>query len=547
MGKEVEPMLAHDTCEQVDRCLFGLICRHSYEEIWVTDKHGYTVYVNPACERYYGVKAEFFFGKNVRELEKRGYFYPAIAPLVMEQKREITQVQQTCVGKVLLVTASPVFDKDGEVMLVIENSRDITAFEEMRKQFADGASSVGGYGLSIESPGDTISDPWVMFYGSTMKETRAVALKAAQGDVSVLITGETGTGKSILAKYIHRHSRRASGPFLTVSCPAIPESLFESELFGYRAGAFTGAKYGGKPGLFQLAEKGTVFLDEIGDMPLSIQAKLLHVLEEREFIPVGGSSPVHVDVRVIAATNKDLSSLIASGRFRGDLFFRLNVIRIDLPPLRDRKEEIAEFAGFFLRRLCDRYQTTKVISPEAVEALTGYTWPGNVRELEHVLESLFFTCESTIIRKRDLPAHILTDEGEKQSGGRSGTSTAIGTQALAIRRVEVENTGKGVPRQYGETSIQPGQYDRTSSCVFPRHYNEAAPLSNDPKIAAISRRRESRLRASRAFTQEELLDLYNAQGSTYKVARITGLSQSTVYRRLKEAMRERSSSPIKKD
>ncbi|HHY38537.1 MAG TPA: sigma 54-interacting transcriptional regulator [Clostridia bacterium] len=467
-------MLADGTCQQVDRCLFGLICRHSYEEIWVTDKNGFTVYVNPACERYYGVKAEFFLGKNVRELEKHGYFYPAIAPLVMEQKREITHIQQTCVGKVLLVTASPVFDENGEIMLVIENSRDITAFEEMRKDFANSSSVVRGYGYSIESPGEVINDPWVMFYSPSMRELRTVALKAAQGDVSVLITGETGTGKSILAKYIHRHSKRASGPFLTVSCPAIPESLFESELFGYRAGAFTGAKYGGKPGLFQLAEKGTVFLDEIGDMPLSIQAKLLHVLEEREFIPVGGSRPVQVDVRVIAATNKDLSALTASGRFRSDLFFRLNVIHIHLPPLRDREEEIAEFIGFFLRRLCDRYQTTKVISPKAVDALTKYPWPGNVRELEHVLESLFFTCDSTIIREQDLPEHILA------------------------------NCGKSV-----ETS---------------RHRNSRSSTKRAPTRAFT-------------FTKEELLDLYNSYGSTYKVAKITGLSQSTVYRRLKEVIR----------
>ncbi len=228
----------------------------------------------------------------------------------------------------------------------------------------------------------------------------------AQTNSTVLIDGETGTGKELVARAVHSSSPRRASPFVAVNCAALPESLLESELFGHEKGAFTGA-VGQRKGRFEMAHGGTIFLDEVGEIPLPMQAKLLRVLQERRFERVGGSQTIEVDVRVVAATNRDLLRLAKEGKFREDLYYRLNVVKIDLPPLRDRTEDIPLLATHFVQKFSPPGSSPKLICPEAMEALLQHRWPGNIRELENAIERACVTSREDIIRPENLPAEIL--------------------------------------------------------------------------------------------------------------------------------------------
>lgn len=232
-------------------------------------------------------------------------------------------------------------------------------------------------------------------------------MKIAKSESTVLIRGESGTGKEVLAQSIHRLSHRNKGPFVAINCAAIPESLLESELFGYEEGAFTGAKKGGKPGRFELAKGGTLFLDEIGDMPLYLQAKLLRVLQERRIERVGGTKAIEVDVRIIAATHKDLESMIANNQFREDLYFRLNVIPLYVPPLRERKEDLYELIQYYMHKFCKRFgKEPKRFSSQALKKIFDYHWPGNIRELENMVEYIVNLEIGDLVTVSSLPASI---------------------------------------------------------------------------------------------------------------------------------------------
>ncbi|MCL6635411.1 MAG: sigma 54-interacting transcriptional regulator, partial [Peptococcaceae bacterium] len=240
---------------------------------------------------------------------------------------------------------------------------------------------------------------------------KAVAVKVARSASTVLLLGESGTGKELFAHAIHNASPRCLGPFVRVNCAALPENLLESELFGYQEGAFTGAKKGGKTGKFELADGGTIFLDEIGDMPLNMQAKILRVLQEREIERVGGSRPVKVDVRVIAATNRNLEEMVRKKQFREDLFYRLNVVTMEIPPLRERVEDIPLLVDFFLKKLARRLGCgRKKMSGDALAVLLHHRWPGNIRELENVLERALNIMEGDTVTPACLPYYLVKND-----------------------------------------------------------------------------------------------------------------------------------------
>jgi transcriptional regulator with PAS, ATPase and Fis domain len=266
-----------------------------------------------------------------------------------------------------------------------------------------------------------------------MRQVFERAMKVAQVDSTVLIQGESGVGKSFFAGLIHRASKRKEGPFIRVDCGAIPESLIESELFGYEDGAFTGARSRGKPGRFEIAEGGTLFLDEVGDLPLNVQVKLLRFLEENEVVRVGGTTTRKINTRVISSSNQDLEEMEAEGRFRKDLLFRLNVIPLRIPPLRKRVDEIPALINFLLKQCNDKCSTNKLILPRAVDRICRYSFPGNIRELANLVEQLVVLTPEKRIDLKDLPSHILLDES-KANPGLSGDEWNLPKQVARLER-----------------------------------------------------------------------------------------------------------------
>ncbi|WP_136066339.1 sigma-54 interaction domain-containing protein [Modicisalibacter radicis] len=275
----------------------------------------------------------------------------------------------------------------------------------------------------------------------SMRALNAKVRKIAPGDASVLIRGESGTGKELYAHALHRLSERATGPFIKLNCAAIPEQLFEAELFGYEEGAFTGARKGGKPGKFQLAHGGTLFLDEIGDMPLAMQVKLLRVLQDREVEAVGATRLVPVDVRVIAATHRPLESLVTRGEFREDLFYRVNVVPLTIPALRERREDVPGLARHLLKRLAERRgRRCPTLSDAALACLCRHGWPGNVRELENVLEAAFYLGGSRL-EVDDLPEALRGAPSAAAGGDGSLRATLEAAEREALERALSESGG----------------------------------------------------------------------------------------------------------
>lgn len=286
--------------------------------------------------------------------------------------------------------------EQGEILAIIEKASNTY---QLRKKEPRGHAEEG-----------RVSKALVIGKSPAMQEVARVVRKVAASPSTVLITGESGTGKELIALEIHRNSKRADQPFIKINCAAVPHHLIESELFGYEKGAFTGA-VNSKPGRFELAHEGTLFLDEVAEMPLEMQAKLLRVIQESEFERVGGLQTIRIDVRIVAATNKDLSREVKEGRFRDDLYYRLNVVSLFLPPLRERKMDIEDLVYFFLRRFNERLnKRIESIDPQCLKILANYSWPGNIRQLENVLERAVLMSESSILRTVDLPEEVFREE-----------------------------------------------------------------------------------------------------------------------------------------
>jgi len=379
----------------------------SYDGIWITDGQGNVLRVNAAYERITGIKFSEVAGKNMRQLVDEGYFDQSVTLLVMEEKKSVTINQVVRGNRRILVTGNPVFNEKGELSRVLTNVRDVTELVSLQDQLAKTKEQTLKYKTELSHlRSQHIKDDDIIFRSQAMARAVELALKIAEVDSTVLITGESGTGKELLAKLIHKQGKGVAKPFIKINCAAIPDQLLESELFGYEGGAFTGARKEGKPGLFELANKGTLFLDEVGDLPLVLQAKLLRVLQEKEVVRVGGTTAVPVDVRIIAATHRDMTEMVKAGKFRQDLFYRLMVVPIHLAPLRERKEDIPPLIKHFVDRINKRYNYGKRLSPGVIDRLVDYDWPGNVRELENVLERMMVTAGGDELTPDLLPEAI---------------------------------------------------------------------------------------------------------------------------------------------
>ncbi|MBE6034965.1 MAG: PAS domain S-box protein [Clostridiales bacterium] len=370
---------------------FEEICNHLIDAIYVSDKNGRTIYVNQAYLDFSGLKKEDFVGKSVYEINKEKKLYTnGVIPAVIstkERKEAVGTVISS--NKKIFITGIPIFDDRGELKYAVAHDKDIDHLEKLKDALALLKSQQISSNAELEYLRERQLDNLNLVANSqNLKEALQTAQTVASTDVTILITGESGTGKEIIADFIYKSSNRTTKPFLKINCSAIPGSLLESELFGYEEGSFTGALKGGKPGLLEIANGGTILLDEVGDMPLDLQTKLLRVLQEKEVSRIGSSKVIPLDVRILAATNKDLKKAIKEGVFREDLYYRLNVVPIYLSPLRERKEDIGDLVDKFLEKYNKKYVRLTSLTPDAISALYNYSWPGNIRELKNIMERM---------------------------------------------------------------------------------------------------------------------------------------------------------------
>ena len=374
--------------------LLRTILQHCAGTIFVTDGRGRIIYSNEESSSALGCSTRELIGTTIYDLVKQGLTNDAVSIRVIKEKRTISSRVYYKDGKETVVTGEPVFDDAGELIMVVVYgqkretiSMRIRSLEEDNKAIRQTLSHVMH---------DALSQNVVVAESPTTQNCLSIAEKAAHLDSTIMLYGESGSGKEVVARHIHSNSQRAQQIFLPVNCAAFPHELMESEFFGYDKGAFTGSNKDGKLGLFELADRGTLFLDEIGELNLLMQSKLLRVLETGEVKRVNGTQLRKVNVRIVAATNRDLKSMTTEGTFREDLFYRLNVIPITVPPLRDRQEDIPVLATYFLEQLNKKYSDHKRFARGALDVFKAYPWPGNVRELRNVIERLFVVSEDDI-------------------------------------------------------------------------------------------------------------------------------------------------------
>ena len=349
------------------------------------DRNGRILRLNRAYKNILGIGDENFIGQPAENLLEKGYLSELVSPHVLKTHKTKNIVVKIR-GKDVLLTGRPVFNEDGELARVVANIRDLTKLNELKNKLQKYHELAHRYETEIRHL--RAKEIKTKIVGTSPGTLRIISLAEQASRIlsTVLIYGETGTGKEVLAKSIHKLSNRKDGPFIAINCSSIPESLIESELLGYEAGAFTGSLKSGKIGLFEAAQGGTIFLDEISDMTLSMQTKLLRVLQDKKIRRVGSNKERAIDIRIIAASNKELKPCIASGEFRADLYYRLNIINIDIPPLRKRKEDIPLLINHFLDIFNRKYHRSKRLTKDQISMMMKYDWPGNIRELENMIE-----------------------------------------------------------------------------------------------------------------------------------------------------------------
>ncbi|WP_018923536.1 sigma 54-interacting transcriptional regulator [Salsuginibacillus kocurii] len=396
--------------------ILSVVLETAYEGVAVVDADANIQKMNEAYRNFLGIKPdEDVNGRSVTEVIENTQLHKTVETGIPERGK--TQIIQ---GQKMIVHRIPIW-KDNHVigaigMLIFEGVTDLYRILENATQIQTAASPAKEIVASGQNRKKYTFENMIG-ESSALQVSKSKARKAAQTKATVLITGESGTGKEMFAQSIHNMSKREEASFVSINCAAIPEQLLEAELFGYEEGAFTGAKKGGQPGKFEIANGGTLFLDEIGDMPLQMQTKMLRVLEEEEVVRVGGSHFIPLDVRIIAATNQDLAEKIKSGEFREDLYYRLHVIRIQIPPLRNRKADIPDLIEYHVQTAAKKHQVSpKLLEKKAMSALMSYEWPGNIRELVNVVEQLLTLVDTDKIRHQDLPDYLQAHENSIEAG-----------------------------------------------------------------------------------------------------------------------------------
>lgn len=381
---------------------FREISDHLFDGIYISDGEGNTLYVNDAYSRITGIDKKLVLGRNVQEISDEGKLYKgAVTMKVIDLKKRVSSIGKSLLNnREHLVTGSPILDETGAIRMVVINNRDITELRLLEQEMSDLKSAKIKTDEEIKFLRKQMTTPYIQTVDPDIEAIFEMIETIAPTEVTVLITGESGTGKEVIADEIYQKSNRRDKPFIKINCAAIPGELLESELFGYERGAFTDANKNGKIGLFELANEGTVLLDEIGDMPTKLQIKLLRVLQNKEIVRLGGTQSIKLNIRLIASTNKDLYKEMLEGRFREDLFYRLNVVPINMKPFRSRKGDIANFANAFILRFNKKYNKNLTFDDASIRMFQKYDWPGNIRELENVVERLVVTSKDNVIHAR---------------------------------------------------------------------------------------------------------------------------------------------------
>ncbi len=393
------------------------LLENSYDGIVVADKDCIRK-VNASFGRITGLPPSFLINKKIKELDTDRHVCLAavqeVIRLTRHHQKTITLQRRIKTGNEIFLTCSPVMNRHGRVDRVVLNVRDITELKGLESQI----KKLSGLRRDRDGRGkqpDALKE--IVAESPAMQLLLQVVLRVSQVNSTVLLTGESGVGKDVIAGLIHRLSPRSEGPFISVNCGAVPENLLESEFFGYEKGAFTSASRSGKPGLFEQANGGTFLLDEIGELPLNLQVKLLKVIQDQHCRRLGGQRNIRLDIRFIAATNRDMRRMVAEGKFREDLFYRLYVVPIEIAPLRERREDILPLALMFLKELIsDKYDVSRTLSHELMTILESYDWPGNVRELQNVIERMVVTADSEVLQPRHLPDSVYQKAAQKGLG-----------------------------------------------------------------------------------------------------------------------------------
>ncbi|MBU8877530.1 sigma 54-interacting transcriptional regulator [Bacillus sp. FJAT-29790] len=426
--------------------------------IVITDGCGKVLQASPSCLTIYGMSADDLIGLTVDELERRNIFSPSITKKVLSSRKKVQLMQYTSTGRIVMATALPLFDENGEMIRVISFSHDLTEIENLKVDYEELRTKMEYYQSEIKDLREKEQNfDEVVLKSKEIRHAWQLIQRVAKSDATVVFLGESGVGKNVFARAVHGGSQRQHEVFIEVNCGAIPETLFESEMFGYESGAFTGANKEGKPGLIELANGGTLFLDEVGELPLALQAKLLKVIQEKKVMRIGSTRSKSIDFRLIASTNQNLEEMVKDGKFRQDLFYRLNVVPITIPPLRERNDDVLMLSDYFLKKFNKKYITDKVFHVTTINELLLYEWPGNVRELENLVERLVVTTESRIIYPHSLPFYTALNSHINKH---EGTMEKLTEKGMNLQEALVEVEMRWLKRAYRQykTTYEMAEY-----------------------------------------------------------------------------------------